>query len=102
MEKRIIWLAVSLVIFIFSPAHAFTLTPAQSAEDLPGCDYKNFVLPGGNNTPNYVLYDVCMDACGLDSSCQAWNFDPRSGKPTCFLKTVPLLQRSPPIPSLAA
>ena len=81
MEKRIIWLAVSLIIFVFSPAHAGTLT-VEYETDRPGCDYQTFVLPGiqhGN-------YNPCMDACGLDFNCEAWNFDPRSGTPTCFLK----------------
>jgi hypothetical protein len=79
MEKRITWLAVSLMISIFSPAHAFTLT-SENHVDLPGCDYKNF------DVPDNVPYNVCMDACGLDSNCQAWNLDSSSGKTVCYLK----------------
>src|SRR5215813_3125076 len=82
MEKRIICLAVSLMIFVFSPAHAFTLTP-EFDTNRPGCDYRNFAVPGANFGS---AYSVCMNACGLDSSCQAWNFNSRSGTPTCFLK----------------
>jgi len=83
MERCIICLAMSLMMFVFSPAHAFTLT-VEIDMDRPGCDYRNFAVPD-----NYL---VCKDACGLDSSCQAWNFDPRSGTPMCFLKTVSLHQ----------
>jgi hypothetical protein len=82
MEKRIIGLAVSVIIFVFSPAHAFTLTPEFNT-DRPGCDFRNFAVPGANFGS---AFSVCMDACGLDSSCQAWNFDSRSGAPRCFLK----------------
>jgi hypothetical protein len=79
---RIIRLAVSVMIFVFSPAHAFTLF-IESGIDRPGCDFKNFVVPNanpGNNNPS----SVCMDACGLDKDCAGWSFDPRSS--TCFLK----------------
>lgn len=80
MEKHIICLAVSLMIFFFSPAHAFTLT-FENNTDRAGCDYTNFVVPPAN-----FPYAACMNACGLDSTCQAWNFDPTSGTPLCFLK----------------
>jgi hypothetical protein len=82
MEKRIIRLAVSLMIFFFSPAHAFTLT-FENNTDRTGCDYKNFAVPRAN-----FPYAACMNACGLDSTCQAWNFDPTSGTPLCFLKKL--------------
>jgi hypothetical protein len=62
MEKRMICLAVSLMIFIFSSAHAFTLT-VELGTDRPGCDYKNFGMPSANSNN----YPACMDACGLDS-----------------------------------
>jgi len=84
MEKRIIWLAVSLLLFVFSPAHAQLSLPVEYDTDRPGCDYKNFVVPRANDPRTF--YTVCMDTCGADPSCQAWNFDPRSGQPTCFLK----------------
>ena len=83
MEKRIICLAVSLMIFAFFPAHAFSLI-VEADTDRPGCDYKHFSVPLANDAKKF--YNVCMNACGADSSCQAWNFDPRSGTPTCFLK----------------
>jgi hypothetical protein len=79
MEKRIICLAVSLMIFVFSPAQAFTMSDLEFNASRPGCDFKNFVPPGANG-------QVCMNACGLDSRCEAWNFDSRSGTPICFLK----------------
>jgi hypothetical protein len=86
VEKRIIWFVVSLMIPIFSPAHAFTLYPEYNT-DRPGCDYKNFSIPNPNNIPYTPNFSVCMDACGLDTSCQAWNFDTRSsGKGVCYLK----------------
>jgi hypothetical protein len=44
MEKPIISLAVSIMIFSFSPAHTFTLF-VENGIDRPGCDFKNFVLP---------------------------------------------------------
>src|SRR5260370_1312986 len=85
MGKRIICLAVSLVTFVFSPAHAFTLTIEENT-DRPGCDYRNFAVPGSKPLP-FSAYSVCMNACGLDPRCQAWNFDPTSGtEPRCWLK----------------
>jgi PAN domain len=83
MEKRIIYLAVSLMIlmiFVFPPAHAFTLT-FESNIDRPGCDFENFEVP----IPGEIL---CMNACGRDPTCLAWNFDPVhfQGKLMCFLK----------------
>jgi hypothetical protein len=65
MEKRIICLAVSFMTFVFSPAHAFLAV--ENDMDRPGCDYKNFSVPGAND-PN-KFFQVCMDACGADSSC---------------------------------
>jgi hypothetical protein len=47
MERSIICLAVSIMIFVFSPAHGFTLFPEVNT-DRPGCDFKNFVVPGAN------------------------------------------------------
>jgi hypothetical protein len=87
MEKRILCLTVSLMIFIFSPAHAFTLF-YEGQTDRPGCDYRSFAVPGAND-PSFS--QVCANACGRDSTCQAWSFDPHtpgtsSGTPTCFLK----------------
>jgi hypothetical protein len=83
MEKRIIWLAVSLMIFVCSLAHAFVLR-VEYDTDRPGCDYKSFPVPGANDPRTF--YNVCLDSCAADSSCHAWNFDPRSGTPMCFLK----------------
>jgi len=82
MEKRIISLAVSLIIFVFSSAHAFTLINEYNT-DRVGCDYRTFAVPGATFGS---AYSACMNACGLDSGCQAWNFNPRSGTPGCFLK----------------
>jgi hypothetical protein len=79
MKKRIICLAVSLMIFVFSPAHAFSLI-VETDTDRPGCDYGNFVVPGANSASTF--YPVRENACGLDPSCQAWNLDPRSGVPS--------------------
>jgi hypothetical protein len=70
MKKRIICLAVSLMIFVFSPAHAFSLI-VETDTDRPGCDYGNFVVPGANSASTF--YPVCENACGLD---------PRSGVPS--------------------
>src|SRR5262245_7933579 len=81
MERSIICLAVSTMIFGFSPAHAFTMVLDEA--DRPGCDYKNFVAAGANPDANATSqYYACRDACGLDTTCQAWNFD----RGTCFLK----------------
>jgi PAN domain-containing protein len=87
MEKRIICLAVSLMIFVFSPAHAFTLGALEFDIDRVGCDFKNFVVPNADRT-------ICINACGLDSRCQACNFDSRSGTPVCFLKNCAPVPRS--------
>jgi PAN domain len=73
------------MIFVFSPAHAFTLF-FEGETDLPGCDFKNFVVPGANAANRFQTFGACMNACGLDPNCQAWNFDTRSGTGTCFLK----------------
>ena len=83
MEKRIICLAVGLMIFVFSPAHALSLI-VEYDRDRAGCDYKSFAVPGANDP--HAFYNVCMDTCGADSSCKAWNFDVRSSTPMCFLK----------------
>lgn len=83
MEKRIVCLAVSLMVFVFSPAHALILT-LESDTDRPGCDFRSFAVPAPND--HDASTRICSDACGLDSSCQAWNFDPRSGISNCFLK----------------
>ena len=82
MGKRLICLAVSLMVFIFFPAHAFTLRD-EGQTDRPGCDFRSFVIPGANTSD---FSSVCRDARGLDPACLAWNFDPRSGTPGCFLK----------------
>jgi hypothetical protein len=79
MGKRIICLAVSLVTFVFSPAHAFTLTIEENT-DRPGCDYRNFAVPGSKPLP-FSAYSVC----------QAWNFDywrisTSGAQPRCWLK----------------
>jgi len=74
MKNRIICLAVSLMIFVSSLAHAFTLS-FEEYIDRPGCDYRNFAVPNHENADLSKIYAGCMDACGLDSSCQAWNFD---------------------------
>jgi PAN domain-containing protein len=79
MAKRIICLAVSLMIFVFSPVHAFTMSDLEFNASRPGCDFKNFVPPQAS------LF-VCVNACGLDSRCEAWNFDSRSGTAICLLK----------------
>ena len=81
MGKRLICLAVSLMVFIFFPAHAFELRD-EGQTDRPGCDFRSFVIPDANTSD---FSSVCRDACGLDPACQAWNFDP-TGTPTCFLK----------------
>jgi len=81
MGKRLICLAVSLMVFIFFPAHAFTLRD-EGQTDRPGCDFRSFVIPGANTSD---FSSVCRDARGLDPACLAWNFDPR-GAPRCFLK----------------
>ena len=84
METRLIRLAVSVMIFVFSPAHAFTLF-VEAGIDRPGCDFKNFVVPGNTDSAFFdSAFNVCMNACGLDQNCAAWSFDGRSG--TCFLK----------------
>jgi hypothetical protein len=85
MERSIICLAVSIMIFVFSPAHAFTLF-AEVETDRPGCDFKNFVVPGANDANSRQTFVACMNACGLDTNCQAWSFDARSGTGRCFLK----------------
>jgi PAN domain len=82
MEKRIIYAAVSIMIFVFSPAHALTLLAEQNI-DRVGCDFRSFVVPGANGVQ---FSPVCKNACGLDQNCMSWNFDPRSGKNMCFLK----------------
>jgi PAN domain len=89
--KSITYLAVSLAIFVFSPAHAFELT-VETDTDRVGCDVgagaRNFPVPGpgvGYLTSAFV----CANECGLDPSCQAWNYDPTTGTPEghrCFLK----------------
>jgi hypothetical protein len=67
----------------FPQLHAFTLF-FESGTDRPGCDFKNFVVPGANNASQF--FTACMNASGLDSNCQAWNFEARSNTGTCFLK----------------
>ena len=81
--KACLFLTVSLMILVFSLAHAISL-PTEFDVDRPGCDYKSFVVPGANDARTY--YKVCRDSCAADPSCRAWNFDPRSGTPKCFLK----------------
>jgi hypothetical protein len=82
MEKSIACLTASIMTFVFSPVHAFTLFQEQNT-DRPGCDFRSFVVPGVNSVQ---FSSACMNACGLDKNCVAWNFDPRSGTNTCFLK----------------
>jgi len=89
MEKRIICLAVSIMIFVFSPAHAFTLFLPEFNTDRPGCDFRNFIVPGANGSNRFQTFAACMNACGLDPNCQAWSFDTgfgTEGSGTCFLK----------------
>jgi PAN domain len=71
------------MIFVFSPAHAFELS-YESSIDRPGCDFENFEVPNSASGAGII----CMNACGRDPSCQAWNFDPVhfQGKLMCFLK----------------
>ena len=87
MEKRIICLAAGIMIFVFFPAHAFTLLD-EDGVDRPGCDFKSFVVPGNVGNSFSQVSKVCKNACGLDPNCQAWNFDARSGTGTCFLKNI--------------
>jgi hypothetical protein len=85
--KSITYLAVSLVIFVVSPAHAFEIT-VENDTDRVGCDYRNFPVPGPGVA--YIVSGyVCGNECGLDPRCQAWNYDPTTGTPRahlCFLK----------------
>jgi hypothetical protein len=87
MEKHIFCLAVSLMIFGFSPAHAITIS-IEASIDRVGCDFKNFVSPRNSSSSSQLDTDVqvCINACGADSNCQAWNLDRRSGTSMCFLK----------------
>src|SRR6476619_7031443 len=72
MIGKSITLAVSLVIFLFSPAHAFEIT-VENDTDRVGCDYRNFPVPGPGVA--YLASGfVCANVCGLDPSCQAWNY----------------------------
>jgi PAN domain len=87
MEKPIISLAVSIMIFSFSSAHAFTLL-VENGIDRPGCDFKNFVLPGANTGNSPQTSSVCANACGLDTNCQGWSFDAGTTTGTCFLKNA--------------
>jgi len=87
MEKRIICLTVGIMIFVFFPAHAFTLLN-EGGSDRPGCDLRSFPVPGANAGNNSTVFNACKNACGLDTNCVAWNFDARSGTRTCFLKNV--------------
>jgi hypothetical protein len=54
-----------------------TMSGDETDIDRVGCDYK--ILAN-----SYA--QLCLIACALDSRCQAWNFDPRSSTPKCFLK----------------
>lgn len=52
--------------------------------DLPGKDYKNFIVEDGN-------YNICEDACAKDDKCRAYTFvkpDMKKGRPygRCYLK----------------
>jgi PAN domain len=89
MERPIISLAVSIMIFSFSPAHAFTLF-VENGIDRPGCDFKNFDLPGVDVGNSPQTSSVCANACGLDTNCQGWSFDapPIPGTGRCFLKNA--------------
>ena len=87
MEKRIICLAVGIMIFVFFPAHAFTLLD-EAGIDRPGCDFKNFSVLGANPESTSKVSNACKDACGVDPNCQAWSFDARSGTRMCFLKNI--------------
>ena len=87
MEKRIICLAAGIMIFVFFPAHAFTLLN-EGGSDRPGCDLGSFPVPGPNPGNSSTVFNACKNACGLDTNCVAWNFDARSGTGTCFLKNV--------------
>lgn len=85
MQKRSIFLLVSLLIFLFSPTYAFMLL-GESETDRPGCDFRNFVVPRAND-PFFSV--VCANACGRDANCRAWSYDTKfdgSGAGTCFLK----------------
>jgi hypothetical protein len=68
MEKPIISLAVSIMIFSFSPAHTFTLF-VENGIDRPGCAFKNFVLPSANTENSPQTSSVCANACALDANC---------------------------------
>ena len=96
MEKRIICcFAVSLMIFVFSPAHALQMTiqtgfDVPCTPDIPNCDFRII------DQPNPSDFTLCMNACGRDPSCVAWTFDPvhTPGKLKCFLKNTRLPLRS--------
>jgi PAN domain len=104
MEKPIITLAVSIVIFSFSPAQAFTLF-VENGIDRPGCDFKNFDLPGVDTGNSPQTSSVCANACGLDTNCQGWSFDAgtSTGTGKCFLKNArcrPTVRAIPPNSSI--
>ena len=80
MNKRTIFLAVSLMIFAFSLAHGATMSPREFNIDRPGGDYRDFPLRRPDPT-------VCESQCALEPVCMAWNYD-TGGGPRCFLKNV--------------
>ena len=75
MKTRSIFLALSLIIFVFSPARAATMSQRERETDRPGCDTQNFIMPSSDPT-------ICENTCGADPNCSAWNLD--TGR--CYLK----------------
>jgi hypothetical protein len=91
MKTRTISLALSLTMFGFSLAHAETMSLRENNVDRPceKCDIKIFDATNGDPT-------ICENECAVLSSCRAWNFDPGTGTPRCFLKNiVPTAKSSP-------
>ena len=83
MKKRTIFSAFSLI-FVFSLAHAASMSPRAVNIDRGGGDFTNFVLP----IPDPLL---CENSCGGEPRCSFWNYDTVSPggtaeRPQCFLK----------------
>jgi PAN domain-containing protein len=85
MNKRTIFLALSLTVFGFSLAQAASMSPRESNTDRPGGDFEAFTLPKADPL-------LCENTCGANTRCLAWNYDPTPAgggtlqNPRCFLK----------------
>jgi hypothetical protein len=83
MNKRVLLLAGSLIMFPISQAHATSMGPTEFNTDRPGSDLRDFALPAANPT-------ICLNDCAADAACFAWNYEPAGAtfaQPHCFLKS---------------